>query len=148
MLGPIQSIKTCLAKSIQFSGRATRAEFWWFAVVVLPLIAIGFGIVSAAEFTKDSLLAAFFLRVAICVPLLAAAARRAIDAGFSSTWVGWGFAALFFAIGLTEIDRLAPLQTNTAWMRPVAAMMIVISLAALAYILSRQSTSNSTEVQP
>jgi uncharacterized membrane protein YhaH (DUF805 family) len=147
-MGPAEAIRTGFAKSFQFSGRASRPEFWWFALVMLPIIAAGFVVVSAAEFTKNSLMMAFFLRVAICVPLLAAAARRAIDAGFSETWVGWGFGALLFAIGLTEIDRFAPLQTDTAWMRPVAAMMIVISLSSLAYILSRQSTSNSTEVQP
>jgi uncharacterized membrane protein YhaH (DUF805 family) len=147
-MGPAQAIWTGFAKSFQFYGRSSRSEFWWFALVVLPLISIGFANVSAAELTESSVLGAFFLRLAICVPLLAAATRRAIDAGFSSTWIGRGFGGVIFAIGLTEIDRLAPLEVNTAWMRPVAAIMIVISLFSMAYILSRQSTSNSTEVQP
>ncbi len=30
-MGPVQSIKTCLRKSVSFSGRASRSEFWWFA---------------------------------------------------------------------------------------------------------------------
>jgi uncharacterized membrane protein YhaH (DUF805 family) len=31
---PLQAIKTCLAKSFQFSGRSGRAEFWLFALAV------------------------------------------------------------------------------------------------------------------
>ncbi|MFQ1699304.1 DUF805 domain-containing protein [Loktanella agnita] len=30
-MGPTQAIRTCLAKSFQFKGRASQAEFWWFA---------------------------------------------------------------------------------------------------------------------
>ncbi|MGL6211064.1 MAG: DUF805 domain-containing protein [Paracoccaceae bacterium] len=31
-MGPIEAIRTCLAKSFQFSGRATRPEYWWFTL--------------------------------------------------------------------------------------------------------------------
>lgn len=31
-MGPAQAIKTCFAKSFQFSGRASRAEFWLFGL--------------------------------------------------------------------------------------------------------------------
>jgi uncharacterized membrane protein YhaH (DUF805 family) len=31
-MGPAQAIRTGLAKSFQISGRASRSEFWWFAV--------------------------------------------------------------------------------------------------------------------
>ena len=34
---PIQSITTCLRKSFQFSGRASRSEFWWFAPIGMAL---------------------------------------------------------------------------------------------------------------
>jgi uncharacterized membrane protein YhaH (DUF805 family) len=42
-MGPAQAIRTGLGKSFQFSGRASRSEFWWFfaawAAVVLCLMA-------------------------------------------------------------------------------------------------------------
>ena len=31
-MGPVLSIKTCLRKYATFSGRASRSEFWWFAL--------------------------------------------------------------------------------------------------------------------
>lgn len=36
-MGPVQAITTCLAKSFQYSGRASRSEFWWFAAFWLLL---------------------------------------------------------------------------------------------------------------
>ncbi len=33
-MGPVQAIKTCLAKSFKFSGRASRSEFWWFVLFI------------------------------------------------------------------------------------------------------------------
>ncbi len=40
-MGSAQAIRTCFAKSFQFSGRASRQEFWWFALfwVLAPEIA-------------------------------------------------------------------------------------------------------------
>ena len=29
-MGPVEAIRTCLAKYATFSGRASRSEFWWF----------------------------------------------------------------------------------------------------------------------
>ncbi len=41
-MGPLDAIKTCLAKSFQFKGRASRSEFWWpfavFAVLAFFLL--------------------------------------------------------------------------------------------------------------
>ena len=38
-----QSIIVCLSKYIDFTGRASRSEFWWFQLFVL-LVQIPFGI--------------------------------------------------------------------------------------------------------
>ena len=34
-MGPIGATRACLSRYFQFSGRARRPEFWWFALVVL-----------------------------------------------------------------------------------------------------------------
>ena len=41
-MGPLDAIKTCLAKSFQFKGRASRAEFWWFAcaLFIITILAL------------------------------------------------------------------------------------------------------------
>ena len=37
------SVKTCLSKYIDFSGRATRSEYWWF-VLAFTLAYLGLAI--------------------------------------------------------------------------------------------------------
>ncbi|MDG3041108.1 DUF805 domain-containing protein [Roseicyclus marinus] len=34
-MGPFKAIATCYAKSLTFSGRARRSEYWWFALFLL-----------------------------------------------------------------------------------------------------------------
>ncbi|MEP3347417.1 MAG: DUF805 domain-containing protein [Litoreibacter sp.] len=32
-MGPIQALKSCMSKSFRWKGRASRSEFWWFALI-------------------------------------------------------------------------------------------------------------------
>lgn len=59
----VESIRVCLTKYAEFTGRASRAEFWWFALFVV-LVASAFAYLSET-------LASVFL-VAVLLPLLAA----------------------------------------------------------------------------
>ena len=87
-MGPIQAIKTCLAKSFQFSGRASRAEFWWFAPLWLMVsLALTLGI--GASVNPDYLhylpfhenLAAFLMLCVAGIPLWSVTVRRLHDTG-------------------------------------------------------------------
>lgn len=73
-----QSIQTVFRKYAEFSGRASRSEFWWFtlfsALVSAGLSAI-FGGLSVAWF------------FAVIVPSLAVGVRRLRDAGLSWAWL-------------------------------------------------------------
>jgi uncharacterized membrane protein YhaH (DUF805 family) len=58
-MGPFKAIATCYAKILSFSGRAGRAEFWWFMLfVMLAGTAIQFGAIAWA--LRDPALAAAF----------------------------------------------------------------------------------------
>ena len=74
-----QSIKTCFSKYVTFSGRASRSEYWWFALLSL--------IVGLIPFVQ--ILALLFLS-----PSLAVAVRRMHDIGKS----GWFVLLVFFPI--------------------------------------------------
>ncbi len=111
MLTIQESVKTCLRKYADFSGRATRAEYWWWVLATfLVSLAIGsvetaFGAVLSAigliAFTPFSTL----FSLAIVLPNLAVTARRLHDIGKSGWWqLVWivisGAAWVVFAIGL------------------------------------------------
>ena len=73
-----ESIRVCLTKYAEFNGRASRSEFWWFALFV-TLVA------SALVYLSQSLSNVFL--VAIILPLLAAGSRRLHDIGKSGWWL-------------------------------------------------------------
>ncbi len=72
-----ESIRVCLTKYAEFNGRASRSEFWWFALFIT--------LVTSALVYLSEALSSIFL-IAILLPLLAAGARRLHDTGKSGWW--------------------------------------------------------------
>jgi len=71
------AIRVCLTKYADFQGRASRAEFWWFALF-MTLVAAAFALLN--EYLSE-----FFL-VAMLLPFLAVGTRRLRDSGQSPWW--------------------------------------------------------------
>src|SRR5690606_9202120 len=73
-----QAIRVCLSKYAEFQGRASRSEFWWFALFVTLVTA-------ALTYVSESI-ASIFL-IAVLLPLLAVGSRRLNEAGKSPWWL-------------------------------------------------------------
>lgn len=72
----IESIRACFSNFANFNGRASRSEYWWFALfIVIGNVAL--------SMVSDMLSLVFCL--AVLVPSIAAAARRLHDTDRS----GW-----------------------------------------------------------
>lgn len=72
------AIRVCFVKYADFTGRASRPEFWWFALFIL---------LSAAVLSQiDETLRTIFMIITL-VPLLAVGARRLRDGGTSPWWL-------------------------------------------------------------
>ncbi len=71
------AVQTCLKKYADFSGRASRSEYWWFALAYF----IGTGILGTISETLSGLLA-----LGVLLPSLAVATRRLHDIGKSGWW--------------------------------------------------------------
>jgi uncharacterized membrane protein YhaH (DUF805 family) len=65
-----ESIKTCFSKYADFSGRASRSEYWWWFLFVV-LVSAATGLIS------DKLTAVFSL--AVLLPGIAVSVRRLHD---------------------------------------------------------------------
>ncbi len=74
----ITSIKTCLKKYANFTGAASRSEYWWF--VLFCAVVLGVARVTGSHALYGLVSLALFL------PTLAAAVRRHHDAGRSGWW--------------------------------------------------------------
>ena len=94
------SIKVCFGKYADFTGTASRSEFWWF------LLFIGLG--SAAASVLGYALNALF-HIVTLLPTVAAASRRLHDTGRSAWWLLIAFVPLVglivLAIFLAERRR-------------------------------------------
>lgn len=73
-----ESIRVCLTKYADFNGRATRPEFWWFALFVTL-------VVGASTYLSEAVGSVFL--IAMLLPLLAVGARRLRDIGRSGWWL-------------------------------------------------------------
>jgi DNA-binding CsgD family transcriptional regulator len=72
------AIRICFVKYADFTGRASRPEFWWFALFIL---------LSAAALSQiDETLQTIFMIITL-VPLLAVGARRLRDSGNNPWWL-------------------------------------------------------------
>ena len=72
------AIRICFTKYADFTGRASRPEFWWFALFI---------VLSTAAFTYLSETAGSIFVIATLLPFLAVGARRLRDAGNNPWWL-------------------------------------------------------------
>ena len=72
-MGFTDSIKTCIRKYIDFSGRAPRSEYWWFV-----LLTFGLGFIPVLG---------WILRLVLLLPSLSVQVRRLHDMNRSAWWL-------------------------------------------------------------
>jgi uncharacterized membrane protein YhaH (DUF805 family) len=72
-----ESITTCFRKYADFSGRASRSEYWWFML---------FYFLASAACSIISQVVGGLFSLAILLPMLAAASRRLHDTNRSGWW--------------------------------------------------------------
>ena len=91
-----ESVKVCFTKYVDFSGRASRPEYWWFFLFIF--------IVSLVLTIFSSMLANIFSLITF-LPSLAAGARRLHETNRSGWWqllwfvpvIGWIIIIIFLA---------------------------------------------------
>jgi uncharacterized membrane protein YhaH (DUF805 family) len=85
------SIQVCLSKYLDFSGRATRPEFWWFFLFTV-LVSIVSSVLDSILGTGDATggLIQAVTGLALLFPTLAVGARRLHDIGRSGWWQAIG----------------------------------------------------------
>ncbi|MBD3807717.1 MAG: DUF805 domain-containing protein [Epsilonproteobacteria bacterium] len=88
-----ESINTCLKqKYADFDGRASRSEYWWFALfqfliyLVLTLVTGGIINYETGEMNSFGAIVLLLAVLALIVPAIAAAVRRLHDTDKSGWW--------------------------------------------------------------
>ena len=86
-MGFVDSVKSCFSNYATFKGRASRSEYWWFALfLMLVMVALAFVDGSTAPGQEIGVLGAIF-SLATLLPSLAVGARRLHDTDKSGGWL-------------------------------------------------------------
>ena len=138
----VEAVKGAFRKYADFTGRATRAEYWWW-VLFTSIASIGFGLIdgSISSFTREFSFSPFqaVFGLATLLPGLAVTARRLHDIGKSGWWLlawygipilVWSIPVILFIVGL------AFAFANDEWDLLAFVPAIVASLAALAITIA------------
>lgn len=112
-MGFARSVRTCLAKYGDFSGRASRSEFWWFSlfqfVLMLGLIAM--------DFTR-------------LVPLTQVDPAAVHDLGILWYATTWGWMVLIMPVWAVSVRRLHDTDRSGWWyllnIVPLGAIVLFI----------------------
>lgn len=72
-----ESIQVCFSKYAEFNGKASRSEFWWFALFTTLVI---------SAVTLISQVGASVVTIALLLPFLAVGSRRLQSTGRSGWW--------------------------------------------------------------
>jgi len=99
------AVSTCFSKYVDFSGRATRPEFWWFALFTFAVSAVLQVVLGAIIGHGFASVLANLFSLAVLLPSLAVGARRLHDGDRSAWWllivlvpvIGW-FVLLYFYV--------------------------------------------------
>ena len=98
MMGPVEAVGSVYSRYFQFSGRASRAEYWWTvlfnSIVLLVLVALDVWLVMQIPGVLEnprlidpfSMFSLYFWAVSF-IPMLAVTVRRLHDGGFSGFWI-------------------------------------------------------------
>jgi transcriptional regulator with XRE-family HTH domain len=100
---PLSVIKDCFVQFADFTGTASKYDYWWFLVFVLLVSAL-------AEIISPALRQ--FVTVLILLPFLAVGTRRLNDAGQNVWWqlmylVPFGFVVVLFFMAKDSIQQSA-----------------------------------------
>lgn len=109
------AVSTCLQrKYVDFSGRASRSEFWWFALFQIVVLVVA-SMIHEAVYGIAAL--------ALLLPALAVGARRLHDVGRSGWWLVLYFVPFvgFLVLLYWNVQPSQP-QANAFGEPPLAAV--------------------------
>ena len=96
----VESIRKVLSNYANFDGRATRSEFWWFALFYVLLQLAG-GVLDVTLFPESPFgPIGMLLTLALLLPYLAVSARRLHDVDRTGWWLLISFVPVIGAIVL------------------------------------------------
>ena len=103
-----EAVKTCFGKYVDFSGRASRSEYWWFYLFYI-IVAVIAGLIDGLLETQ---FVGLIVVLAMLLPILAVGVRRLHDIDRSGWWLLIGFVPVIGGIVLLVFACLPSKDPN------------------------------------
>ena len=138
-----KAIKQGFSGYVRFSGRATRAEYWWWILFVFLGVwglSIVDGIIRAATGSNIFGVFQFLFSLAVLLPDLAVTARRLHDIGKAGWWQAVWYllpllaAGTFAILWSGDLDSAVAGGADLGWARLAFTLAIIVSI--IAFILN------------
>ena len=133
----------CFRHFEQFSGRASRPEFWWFQFITLGITLVIGHFIAPLRLVWQAI---------ITIPHLAVTSRRLHDANYSLAKVIPAYAVAITLVLTRHIVPTLSLDPNDARLLSYAVLVLAIAslglFAALAVLLCKRGTSESNRFGP
>ncbi len=85
---PITAFTSCMSRYVQFSGRASRSEYWFYQLVTMIVIGVTTAIAGAMTGDEDiAEIVCLVTSLPFILPYLAVQSRRLHDMGLSAWWL-------------------------------------------------------------
>ena len=133
-VGFVEAVKSGFANYVRFSGRAQRAEYWWFFLFTI-IGSMVTGSIDGMLFGWDVDSIAIFSNIfslAVLLPSLALGWRRMHDIGKSGWWSLLPYGVMIFA-GIASVT--VAMSGSGGGLIVVIGGLIVAALASLVYVL-------------
>lgn len=146
-MGPVQAVKHCVRNYRNFSGRASRSEFWWF-LGMQQTCALIFGLIALALFGGEASFkihptTAFNLLSAL--PFAAVFTRRLHDVNWSGWWqlIYWAvFPLSYFKVTQRMLSGTMPSVVN--WITVIVGLVYAIMFLVVIAQWFRKSKAPKT----
>lgn len=148
-MGPLEATQSVLANFADFSGRASRSEYWWFVAVwtVVYLVIIGL------QQGKSKLPENVFI-VVTAVPVMSVSFRRLQDIGHSGWWsvaellVFCGIAWALYSSLPSEVSDDTVTENPLGPKFVISAALFIVATILIVWHFSLPSEPGSNEYGP
>ena len=131
-VGFTEAVKSAFANYVNFSGRAQRAEYWWFILFTF-IGSMVTGVIDGVVFGWDDADGEIFSSIfslAVLLPSLAVGWRRLHDTGRTGAWLLLPYGVLIFAVVAIVTTGMAEAMSAI-----VVVALIVLTLASFVYVI-------------
>ena len=138
-MGFKEAVRACLGRYVQFSGRAIRAEFWWFLLFAVGVFLITDGIDQAVFGPYGDGFLLPLAQLALFLPLMAVTWRRLHDMG-KPGWVALfplAFTTVFFSVlfgGIFAVVALEKAGVGEDNIRIIAGVLTYAGIAVASLV--------------